>query len=89
MLNNYIYKTFPILFLLIFILSCNDNRSLSDKIEEIKEIGNTNPTLALAMLDSLNVIIPNQPTDVMNKFFLVRLRVQDKAYIAATSDIVA
>ena len=87
--KNCLDKTSLILFFLIIVLSCNDNKSLSDKIEEIKEIGNTNPTLALEMLDSLNVIIPNQPTDVMNKFFLVRLRVQDKAAVDPQSDLIA
>lgn len=39
------------------------------------------------MLDSLEAIIPYQPVGVMNKFFLVRLRVQDKAYITHQSDL--
>ena len=89
MTGNPIQKTCLMLFLFLMVFSCNDNKSLSEKIEEIKEMGNTNPAFALAMLDSLNVIIPNQSADVTNKFFLVRLRVQDKADVIPQSDLMA
>ena len=52
---------------------------MTHKIEEIKEVGDSNPTLALTMLDSLDVIIPNQSAAVINQFNLMRLRLQDKA----------
>lgn len=82
-----IFTTFSILLL----LSCCDNRdsSMSTKIDHIKTIGDTNAILALKMLDSLDTNIRNQSEDVIKKYDMARLRVQDKAYIAATSDIVA
>lgn len=83
---NYIKKAFILPFLLVFVLSCNNNRSMTHKIEEIKEVGDSNPTLALTMLDSLDVIIPNQSAAVINQFNLVRLRLQDKAGIVQKSD---
>lgn len=82
-----IFTTFSILLL----LSCCDNRdsSISTKIDHIKTIGDTNAILALEMLDSLDTNIRTQSEDVIKKYDMARLRVQDKAYIAATSDIVA
>ena len=70
--------------------SCDNNSSkVSNKIDYIKSIGDTNPSLAMSMLDSLDINIRNQPERVIKKFDLLRLRVQDKAYITATSDIAA
>ena len=55
----------------------------------MKAIGDTNAILALKMLDSLDTNIRDQSEDIIKKYDMARLRVQDKAYIAATSDIVA
>ncbi|MBQ0048077.1 MAG: hypothetical protein KBT33_11355 [Prevotellaceae bacterium] len=83
-------KCLSVFFLIFFILtSCDNSSKVSDKINQIKKIGDTNPTLALSMLDSLNVSIPNLSEEEMNRFFLVRLRVQDKADIIPESDLIA
>lgn len=83
-------KCLSVFFLILFILtSCDNNEKVSDKINEIKKIGDTNPTLALSMLDSLSVSIPNLSEEDMNRFFLVQLRVQDKADIIPQSDLMA
>lgn len=74
--------------ILVSFFSCDNNSSkVSNKIDYIKSIGDTNPSLAMSMLDSLDINIRNQPERVIKKFDLLRLRVQDKAYITATSDI--
>lgn len=76
--------------ILVSFFSCDNNSSkVSNKIDYIKSIGDTNPSLAMSMLDSLDINIRNQPERVIKKFDLLRLRVQDKAYITATSDIAA
>lgn len=73
----------------IFIVSCGKENALIEKMAEIKTIGDENPQLAMMMLDSLNIVIRNQPESVVMKYDLLKLRLQDKAYIVATSDIVA
>lgn len=76
--------------ILVSFFSCDNNSSkVSNKIDYIKSIGDANPSLAMSMLDSLDINIRNQPERVIKKFDLLRLRVQDKAYITATSDIAA
>lgn len=83
-------KCLSVFFFIFFILtSCDNSSKVSDKINQIKKTGDTNPTLALSMLDSLNVSIPNLSEEDMNRFFLVRLRVQDKADIIPESDLIA
>ena len=53
---------------------------MSDKINQIKKIGDTNPTLALSMLDSLNVSIPNLSEEEMNRFQSITGRFQDRVH---------
>lgn len=80
---------YVILFLFMVFTSCDNHNGVSDKIDQIKKIGDANPTLAMSMLDSLKVFLPNMPDELMNRFFLVQLRVQDKADIIPQSDLMA
>lgn len=87
---RYFCKIAAIGLILVSFFSCDNNSSkVSNKIDYIKSIGDTNPSLAMSMLDSLDINIRNQPERVIKKFDLLKLRVQDKAYITATSDIAA
>lgn len=80
------------LLMMVFMLmmpSCSERKTLPERISEIRRMGDTDPVLALAMLDSLDPVVRNQSEAVVNQYDLVRLRVQDKAYMVATSDIIA
>ena len=80
------------LLIVVFMLlmqSCSERKTLQERICEIKRMGDTDPVLALAMLDSLAPDIRRQSEAVVNQYDLAKLRVQDKAYIVATSDIIA
>ena len=89
MVNNWLSRTAVILLFSSLCFSCGNNTArLSRRIDYIKTVGDSNPALALSMLDSLNTNIRNQPEGIVNKYDLVRLRIHDKAYILATSDVV-
>lgn len=77
------------LFLLTHLLSCNNEDKLFDKITQIKDIGDSNPTLALSMLDSLNLSIQGHSQEVLFFYLLSKVRLQDKANIYPQSDLVA
>lgn len=77
------------LFLLTYLLSCNNEDKLFDKITQIKDIGDSNPTLALSMLDSLNLSIQGHSQEVLFFYLLSKVRLQDKANIYPQSDLVA
>jgi len=70
-------------------MSCNNHGQFYSKIDEIRCAGDTNPTLALAMLDSLGVTIPQNSERLSSKFNLAKLRIQDKANITPQSDLAA
>jgi len=74
---------------LLILLSCSHESSITDRLDRIKEVGDSNPTLALEMLDSLSIQIHEQSSSVQNKYYLTKLRMQDKAYIPAKSDLIA
>lgn len=79
--------TLIVLSLLIF-LSC-ENDDVQKRMDKIKTTGDTNPTLALAMLDSLKMDVIGIGKYTQMKYFLLSLRLNDKAYNTATSDSVA
>ena len=56
-------------------------------MEQIKESGNENPQQALAMLDSIEIEIRDKNNYVKNKYDLLRIRLNDKAYNLPISDI--
>ena len=66
--------------------SCSDKRALED-YEKIKRIGDEDPSYALAMLDSLEIEIREQSDYVRHKYDLLRIRLNDKAFNTAKSDL--
>ena len=69
----------------LLLLSCSHDEML-DKLEEIKAVGNENPTTAFAMLDSLELEVRKESEYVRAKYDLLKIRLNDKAYIVHTSD---
>lgn len=57
------------------------------EINRIKMVGNINPPLARRMLDSIKWEIRNSSEIVQMKYDLLEIRLMDKLYISATSDI--
>ena len=80
--------TFLYIIILIFataLLSCSSETE--KKLEQIKTVGNDNPELALAMLDSLDIQIRDKSEHIKMKYDLLRIRLNDKAYHSPISDI--
>ena len=73
--------------IIVLLISACTNNPIVDRLEYIKRIGNEEPKLAIAMLDSLELNIRSENESVRNKYDLLRIRVSDKALIPATSDI--
>lgn len=71
----------------LFLASCTNFGELSRRMDYIKEVGDTNPQLAMRMADSLERPMREMPERVTMKYDLLRIRLQDKAYIPASSDI--
>ena len=71
---------------LCLLFSCSDKRALED-YEKIKKIGDEDPSYALAMLDSLEIEIREQSEYVRHKYDLLRIRLNDKAFNTAKSDL--
>mgnify|MGYP003311460449 CR=1 FL=1 len=78
-------KKILILLFSLLAFSCNDN-SLIEKLQNIKNIGDSNPSKAIEMLNSVKneIIQANEYTRM--KAALLEMRLYDKAYIDATSD---
>lgn len=70
----------------ILMISCSEDSSL-EKMEAIKRVGNEDPQLALAMLDSLEIEVRDRSEYIRSKYDLLRIRLNDKAVILHTSDI--
>lgn len=58
-----------------------------DTLDNIKRVGDSNPDTALLMLDSLAAGIRGESEYVRNKYELLKIRLCDKAYRPATSDV--
>lgn len=73
--------------LISVILSCNktDNDILIKQLYDIQAIGDTLPKMALQRLDSIKPLFDNESEYMKNKFFLLDIRLHDKAYIAHTT----
>ena len=71
----------------VIVTSCSNDSKLINKFDNIKELGNENPTLALKMLDSIGSDIRRESEYVQMKYDLLDVRLHDKAYIPAISDI--
>ena len=86
-MNNYAMRC-VCLFITLLIMSCsNPEDKLLDKMEQIKELGNENPQQALAMHDSIELEIRNENDYIKNKYDLLQIRLNDKAYNLPISDI--
>lgn len=72
--------------LLLSLLSCGRSRYI-DTLDNIKRVGDSNPDTALLMLDSLAAGIRGESEYVRNKYELLKIRLCDKAYRLATSDV--
>ena len=74
------------LFFILLMASCS-NDGIMEKMEQIKTFGNTNPEAALTMLDSLELDVRDKSEYVRNKYDLLRIRLNDKAYHMPSSDL--
>ena len=72
--------------LLVSLLSCGRSRYI-DTLDNIKRVGDSNPDTALLMLDSLVAGVRGESEYVRNKYELLKIRLCDKAYRPATSDV--
>lgn len=74
-------------FFFLILASCSKD-SLLDRMKTIQDIGDSNPQQALLMLDSMDIQVRSQSEYVKNKYDLLKIRLNDKAYITHSSDIV-
>ncbi len=74
-----------LLFCILF-FSCNNENNIRKKIENIKCIGDSNPELAMKMLDSLKKQDIESNVYLENKCALLDIRLRDKLYIQPLSD---
>lgn len=75
-----------LLFLVMALSSCvRHDEALLSRLQEIKEVGNVEPKLAMKMLDSLQNEMDKADRYVWNKYELLSIRLQDKAYILSKS----
>ena len=69
------------------LMSCSSGDSIDSRMRHIKKTGDTNPTIALQMLDSLKTLIRDEDEHRRMQYDLLEIRLKDKAYIAATTDM--
>ena len=86
-----VLKHITIYHLLLFtvFVGCSSNNMLRRKMENIKEVGNSNPEVAISMLDSLKYEANKADEHTKMLYDLLIIRLNDKAYQLATSDIMA
>ena len=72
---------------MLFLFSCSEEQHSLEELERIKMIGDDNPKKALAMLDSLKILIRKESDYVKNKYDLLQIRLNDKADNIPNSDI--
>ena len=71
---------------ILLLCACNEDHFLNE-LERIKKTGDDNPAMALKMLDSLQVESRNRSEYAKNKYELLHIRLNDKAYKTPNSDI--
>lgn len=84
-------KRVSILFIiqvLLILTACNNNHLL-ERMNTIKEVGNSQPEKALTMLDSIKPEVSDMDEYTKMKCELLNLRLNDKAYHIPSSDIMA
>ena len=72
---------------IILIMAACSNHHTLDKLEQIKAVGNHEPEKALMMLDSLEIDVRGESDYVKHKYDLLKIRLNDKADKAHSSDI--
>ena len=72
--------------ILLMLAGCGGN-TIRKKMEVIKRVGDSDPALAMRMLDSLSRVIRDHDEHTKMTYDLLDVRLQDKAYIMANSDI--
>jgi tetratricopeptide (TPR) repeat protein len=76
-----------LLFFVLVLSSCvRHDEALLSRLQEIKEVGNVEPKLAMKMLDSLQNEMDKADRYIWNKYELLSIRLHDKADIPATTD---
>lgn len=76
-----------VIFLFLCIVSCRRDEMVLTRMEEIQAMGETDPLLALKMLDSIKAEVGDQSAYIQNKYHLLDARLNDKAFIQPSSDI--
>lgn len=71
----------------IIMLSCGKAHDVRGKMEQIREVGDTNVVLAWQMLDSLSRLVRDADEYTQAKYDLLSIRLHDKADDVATSDL--
>ena len=84
-MKKHLFEHFFVLMTLL-LAACSEDHSLG-RMEQIKAVGNNDPEVALSMLDSLEIEVRGESDYIKNKFDLLRIRLNDKAYKLPTSDI--
>ena len=79
-------KKIVCLIAILLMASCS-NEGILEKMEQIKTFGNHDPEKALVMLDSLELEVRDKSEYVRNKYDLLRVRLNDKAYHLPSSDL--
>ena len=82
------FRTVYIFVSLFLILTSCSKDPLLDRMKTIQDVGDSNPRQALLMLDSMDIQVRSQSEYVKNKYDLLKIRLNDKAYITHNSDIV-
>lgn len=75
--------------ILVVLTSCTTEERLNTKMDHIKEVGDTNPTYAKTMLDSLEMEVRSMSTHTQMRYDLLSIRLDDKADKIPTSDFMA
>ena len=73
--------------LLAVLVSCSEDGRIIKKMDHIREVGDTNPTQAKVMLDSLEVEVRTMSKHIQSKYDLLSIRLDDKVDIIPSSDI--
>ena len=70
----------------VALFSCQ-RENLLDRMEYIKQVGNTDPQRALCMLDSIKLKVRSESDFIQKKYDLLDVRLHDKADMLPTSDM--
>ena len=85
-------KTMPLVTLIASIaifLACSNADDISNKLSHIDKVGDTNPTLAMSMLDSMSTGINNQRENVVMEYRLVEISLQQRLRLKPATTIKA